>query len=215
MTGHASEHEYAMELLPWLVNGTLAGDERERVERHIKQCLTCRTELAEQTRLESLVRRQPVVPLAADASFERLRSRLDKASRSRAPRRTMWAVAASATIAVAVGLVMAVGLIDMERERGDGAYRTLSDAAGPGPLIDVIFADGVREAEMRALLDELGAEIVSGPSRNLGRYTLRLPASADTDTVVRRLSDDTRIRFAGPTFAPPPDGAPAHGEADR
>lgn len=210
MTRRASDHEHAAALLPWLVNGTLAGDERARVERHVRQCVACRTELAEQTRLASLVRRQPVVPLVPDANFERLRSRLDRASPSGTTRRTIWAIAAALAV-VAIGLPITLGLVGTESDRGDGAYRTLSDAAARGPLIDVIFADGVREAELRALLDELDAEIVAGPSRTLGRYTLRLPASVDTGSVVRRLLDDSRIRFAGPSFAPPTDDR----EADR
>ncbi|HEX6995115.1 MAG TPA: zf-HC2 domain-containing protein [Gammaproteobacteria bacterium] len=212
MTRHVSDHELAAALLPWLVNGTLAGDERERVERHVRQCLACRAELAEQTRVAALVRRQPVVPLAPDANFERLRSRLDRASPPGTSRRTLWALAAA--VVIAVGLPLAAGLVGTEPD-GGATYRTLSDAAGSGELIDVIFADGVREAEMRALLDELDAEIVAGPSRNLGRYTLRLPASADAGTVVRRLLDDPRIRFAGQTFATPAAAAPANREAER
>ena len=32
----------------------------------------------------------------------------------------------------------------------------------------MIFADGVRESEMRALLEEIDADIVAGPSGSLG-----------------------------------------------
>jgi anti-sigma factor RsiW len=39
-------HERTLELLPWLVNGTLEGDERREVEAHLASCPECRSELA-------------------------------------------------------------------------------------------------------------------------------------------------------------------------
>ena len=38
-------HERAFELLPWLVNGSLSGHERDEVEQHTRVCLLCRREL--------------------------------------------------------------------------------------------------------------------------------------------------------------------------
>jgi len=35
------------ELLPWWVNGTLAGEERAEVERHLRRCRRCRAEVEE------------------------------------------------------------------------------------------------------------------------------------------------------------------------
>lgn len=211
MTRDAFDHEHAAPLLPWLANGTLDGEERERVERHVRHCLPCRAELAEQTRLRAAVRQQPVVPLSADAGFERLQARLDRAPSPLRPRGAFrtWAAAAAVVAigaAAAIGVPVAVSLLDSPTEADAGEYRTLSDGVTGRPLIDVIFADGVREAEMRALLEELDAEIVAGPSPRLGRYTLRLRADgspADAEDVVRRLLGDERVRFAGPTFAPP------------
>lgn len=246
MTEDSFEHDSAAALLPWFANGTLQGEERDRVERHVRACLPCRAELAEQTRLRTLVQRQPVVHLSADAGFERLRGRLDRPStrRTGSPRRAVWALAAAVAIA-GVGWSIAAGLIGPEpsteprfgtlsddangggepgfgtlSDRANGGEnralsdaadgrenRALSDVADDGALIDVIFADGVRESQMRELLEALDAEIVAGPSRGLGRYTLRVPprsgAPPEVDAVVRRLLDDERIRFAGPTFSLP------------
>jgi anti-sigma factor RsiW len=39
-------HDRTLELLPWLVNGTLEGDERREVEAHLASCPECRGELA-------------------------------------------------------------------------------------------------------------------------------------------------------------------------
>ncbi len=201
------DHEQAAALLPWLANGTLDGDERAQVERHVRHCLTCRAELAEQSKIHLLMQRQPAVPLSADASFARLRARLDGAPRrgSADGRRMTWALAAAAAIA-AVGLMLAVSMRDAGSPVQRAEFGTLTQAAGDDALVDVIFAGNVRETALRALLEEIGGEIVAGPSTGLGRYTLRVPAetAAELDHVVQRLLDDERVRFAAPTFAPPP-----------
>lgn len=46
-----TDFEHPEELLPWVANGTLEGDELRRVEEHLASCLTCRQEVQ---RLESL-----------------------------------------------------------------------------------------------------------------------------------------------------------------
>src|SRR5690606_25179237 len=107
-----------------------------------------------------------------------------------------------------IGWMLAIGVSGLAPRSDDGEYRTLSDSGAHGALVDVIFADGVRESDMRALLEELDAEIVAGPSRSLGRYTLELAeprdAPLDVDSVVRRLLADERVRFAAPTYSAPP-----------
>jgi hypothetical protein len=42
-----TSHEQARELLPWLVNDSLAANERTLVREHAKNCVICRKELAE------------------------------------------------------------------------------------------------------------------------------------------------------------------------
>jgi hypothetical protein len=50
------DHREVLELLPWYVNGTLAGGERSKVERHLSECLPCNAVLKEERRLLTLVR---------------------------------------------------------------------------------------------------------------------------------------------------------------
>lgn len=210
MTDDAMSHEEAALLLPWLVNGTLDSSERERVERHVRGCVTCRTELVEQRALASLVRDRPVVPLSAERDFERLRRTLDGSpSRGmRGLRTAAWAVAASiAVVAIAASVAP---LVVGTREPVE-PYRTLTrDEAAP-MLVDVVFVD-ISDDELRDLIETLGAEIVAGPSPRVGRYTLRLvddrATDADLDDLVRRLRDDRRVRFAARAYSlPTHDGA--------
>jgi hypothetical protein len=59
------------------------------------------------------------------------------------------------------------------------------------------FAEGTSEAELRALLSDIGGEIVAGPSA-LGLYTVVVPgAPAEANALVERLHDDPRVRYAG------------------
>jgi hypothetical protein len=210
MTRAAIDHESASGLLPWLVNGTLDDDERERVERHVRHCIACRAELAEQQALLTLMRRQPTLPVSAERELERLQRRISPGANRY--RRAPLAAAAAAALAGVIGLYV-LSRVE-EPEPREAAYRTLTQGESAAVLIDVVFAD-ISDVEMRALLAENGAEIVAGPSPRLGRYTLRLveaSSATDVDAVLRRLAGDDRVRFAGRAFSLPGAGESARSE---
>ena len=78
MTGEQPlTHERAIELLPWLINGTLRTAERDAVEHHVRMCIACRRELKEQQRLQTALRGQPTVHVSARSGLALLDSRLD------------------------------------------------------------------------------------------------------------------------------------------
>lgn len=206
-------HEAAFELLPWVANGTLQGEERERVDRHVASCLVCRSELKSQTVLQRVVKERPTLSWSAQTSFDRLAQRLDTprthpvgtllASLSRRPVR----LAAACLVLVAVGAVAWLGL-GREAERDAAPFATLTQgSAQQAVLVDLVFAAGVGEADVRAFVGELGATVVAGPSA-VGRYTIRLSAEARTDeqrdALLSRLEADPRVRFAGLNFIEPP-----------
>ena len=71
-------------------------------------------------------------------------------------------------------------------------------SVGHGPRLTVAFAPTATEAEIRALLQELDAQVVAGPS-NEQLYTLQLTDSSDAaaDAALRRLRARTSlVRFA-------------------
>jgi hypothetical protein len=90
------------------------------------------------------------------------------------------------------------------------AYRTLADvpaaaaAREAAPLrLRVIFSPATPEGEMRALLAQVGAQIVAGPSP-LGAYTLELRPSPDSESpqlVLAVLRASPAVRFAEPIAA--------------
>lgn len=206
-------HERTTELLPWFVNGSLDEAESALVEQHVRDCLPCRNALKEQQRLAMLVRDRPLVDVSPDRGFDRLMQRLDGeriGSRRRPIRTAGPAAGLTAKLAIAASLVVAAmlgaGLWMIEREQPApaGEFSTLTDdGTASGPRIDIVFADGLTEAETRALLRELDASVVAGPTQ-LGRYTVRVPPGDDVDEIVRHLLADPRVRFAGRSFEAEP-----------
>ena len=98
----------ALELLPWYVNGTLEGKERELVRSQVLASLTCRKELERLRRLQDLMRQHDPEAVATDRAFESLMSRIRETEASRSPaagrpRLSQFAMAAS-LVAAATGL---------------------------------------------------------------------------------------------------------------
>jgi anti-sigma factor RsiW len=210
-------HEEALELLPWFVNGTLAGAEHAAVEQHVRSCLPCRAALQEQLQLQTLIKQQPTVRLSPDAGFADLMRQVDDSAHSRfGPGFRQWHrslanafvpwTRRAVTIAVLIaGLALTSWLLTSRYSNPEqGPYATSSDStSGSAALIDIVFADGVTENEMRSLVREINGTIVAGPS-DIGRYTIRLDAGVTNGEslrhVIERMQLDRRVRFAGRAF---------------
>lgn len=216
-------HETANGVLPWYANGTLADDERQHVEDHVHACLTCHLELKRERQLYELVRASPTVNLAPEEGFDRLSHRLDDDARggrsavgqlagaverlwgplSTLSSATRFSMAALVLLAVAG--VLSWRTIPPPVVQGDPVYFTLSsEFKSAGSELDIVFADHVSERELRALVTEIDGFIISGPTA-LGRYRIRLTDDAVDEAhlsdLIRTLSHDERVRFAGPSFA--------------
>ncbi len=74
-------HETATGLLPWYANGTLTDEERQRIENHVRGCVTCHLELRKERELHELVQSSPTVNLGPEEGFDKLSHRLDAAGR--------------------------------------------------------------------------------------------------------------------------------------
>lgn len=82
-------HRDVWMLLPWYVNGTLEGAECKLVQEHLKLCITCRREVAEQQRLAEAISRSRIMDSAPHTSFARLMERVDR-ERQTNWRKTGW-----------------------------------------------------------------------------------------------------------------------------
>jgi hypothetical protein len=204
-------HSRAFELLPWLANGSLSAAEREAVEQHVRNCLSCHRELKEQQRLRIAMRSQPTVHLSAQTGYERLTRALGESSSLRQqPRRAIDRFIRLGTVAAAGLAVVAMLLWVVPAPRGarDGnTYETLAtpETHARGD-VDVVFVHTITAAEIQALLAQIDGSIAGGPTE-AGRYTIRLDdesvTDAQLDALVARLAADPRIRFAGRTLGGP------------
>jgi ADP-ribose pyrophosphatase YjhB (NUDIX family) len=196
-------HSRALELLPWLVNGTLSGEEREAVEQHARTCIACRRELKEQQRLHAAVRARRTVDVSAEAGFDRLNAELDGAAGTTRPRwRVSYATAAPFAVAAAAGMAVLAILLWFTPlpELAGSRYETLATApAEDARMLDIVFADDTTAAEMQELLDDIGGKIVAGPSE-LGRYSVRIAGGQPNGELLAALAVDPRVRFAAPAL---------------
>ena len=111
-----SDERKALELLPWYVNGTLEGEERELVGRQVLSSLTCRKELERLRRLHELIQHDDAEAAATGRAFERLMARIDASEAStpsrarRIGRQYAWTpFALAASLAAGVSVLMSSG----------------------------------------------------------------------------------------------------------
>ena len=205
---HSRWEHRALELLPWYVNGTLDGAEREEVQRALRSSLTCRLEYERLSRMHAVMQADDAEHAAADRGFERLMARIHASAPRReaagaAPRRGLW-FAQAAALALAAGAAW-WGFQQVGRE--PGAYETLTvepPAASQAAQLRIVFARDVPESTRAAMLSELGLRLSAPPTAD-GIYTLALPDGADARAMAERLRADPRIAFVA---TPAASGAP-------
>lgn len=170
--------QHPTELLPWLANGSLQGEERKAVESHVAGCAECQAELKLLQRLRQTIRSQPL-PEAGDLGLQRLLREARRQSVSRP--RWLLPAALAASLVIAVQAVML-----LQSGPQEPVYAPLSGpAAGEGQL-QVEFMPDAREADLRELLRESGVRIVDGPSA-AGLYRLAVNPGQDPRLVAQKL----------------------------
>jgi hypothetical protein len=80
-TRRSDPHGHCAELIPWLVNGTASGAAAAAARAHLAECAACQADYAEQARLCEETRAESPVLFAAEASLQKLMTRVDSAER--------------------------------------------------------------------------------------------------------------------------------------
>ncbi len=218
----ADRHHHVTELVPWYVNGTLEGQDRDAVTAHLSGCPACREEVAQCQTLAAAVQS------ARDAAWAPRPDRLARLLASielleasdgrragwrlrwraglewlgdlfqRTPGPVRWGLAAQAALLVlVVGLAVWPGALSPR-----ASYRTLAedgDRRVRQTLIHVVFVEEISEREMRTLLARVQGKIVDGPSA-VGLYTVAVGASTPDQVmpIVTILRGDPKVRLAEP-----------------
>ena len=180
--------------------GTLAADERAWLDAYLHEHPERRAELewdeAFGRQLERKIATMPPLP-----GWERTQRILQAERRPATPglldRVSEWIVqtmglrfdAQAAAVALVLVQAVAIGVLAWpERDAGEDRIRGGTPHAMPrGPLLRVSFREDVREADMRRVVADAGAEIVGGPGQ-IGVYLLRVP-DGDANVAAKRLHE--------------------------
>lgn len=191
-------HREVRMLLPWYVNGTLKGMELTKVRQHLRACILCRRELAEQQQWAQAIGQSSGIELAPHAALTRLLERIDSEPplsderetggsrrRSRWPRllrglsgarlsRRAWIAAPILISWLALAPTARLWLSSAPREPQYHTLASPNSAPAIGDTdIQVIFAHALDQEQIQQLLRSLPAAIVAGPDA-ADAYTVRL-----------------------------------------
>jgi anti-sigma factor RsiW len=200
-------HAEATLLLPWYVNGTLAEDDRSRVDAHIAVCTLCAEEIVRERlvhgRMLDIDRGVEYLPTA---SLQRFNARLNGAQQtaSAAPagiRRGLPVRRALAASVAALGCVLGGWFAGRSQIPPSApvpaSYRTVTTASSrpPTEVIRAVFAPRVTLMELQSILADAHLQIVSGPT-DAGVFSLALTSPLPVDASLEILRRQTTVRFA-------------------
>jgi hypothetical protein len=167
------------ELLPFLANGTLQGEEKARAEAAVAADPALAAELATLRAIRAAMQEEALPQSPGAFGQARLMREIAREAKASRPGWVWPGLAAAAVLLLAVQT--AVIWRDDGLRLADGGVETAE-----GPVLTVAFAGTATEAEIRALLLELDLTIVAGPSA-LGLYRLAARDAAARDAAVDRL----------------------------
>ena len=202
-------HEHAMEMLPWLINDSLLGDERAAVLDHAQSCVMCRREMKSLEDLrDSINCLSSAIPIP-DPDMRNINARIDKLiNRQNWARRSMswiseflaspWRVAYVAQSVLLV--VLAATLLWPATREPEYTMLTQAPDLANGHYVRAVFSPDLTHANLKELLDELELRIVAGPS-DRGVYTLATENSiaiTERDAALASLLKNPSVLFAQP-----------------
>jgi hypothetical protein len=205
-------HEEAAELLPWLVNDTLDGEEKEQVLAHAVDCVVCRRDLDELERFsQSVAGAVESMPVPAP-DMRNINARIDGLIERR-NRRWIWVprlrgVISSpwrAAFAVQTLLVIVLASALLWRGSDEPEFKTLTQPRNEasGHYLRVVFSPDLAAPEISSLLDELALTVADGPSER-GVFTLGLSpalAAEERAQVLADLQKQPGVLFAQPVVS--------------
>ena len=200
-----SEQSCPAEVLDWIAwyaEPNLSEEVRGAIDAHAAQCPPCRDEIAAMggASVGAIVEFPD-----PERVFDRVRERIELRGSepvtlpgARAPRRPrpVWVATRRAAMAASLALLVAAGLAGAgvaSLVRSPAGYWTANES---NPVVsanvvqlDVVFRPEITFGQIHHALNELGASIVSGPTRG-GVMRLHLPANSDPREIAAHLRKD-------------------------
>jgi anti-sigma factor RsiW len=207
---YSAEHRVAQETLPWLANGTLSADERDRLRAHLRACARCRDDLDLLHALRA-AGPGPAPDCDPERAWERMLPRLDAAPALAAapaavtPARWRDRIAANdrswlrGAVALQCGLIAVLAALLLRPDDG-AAYRGLGASTAVQSGIVVVFRPDTPERELRRIVRASGARLVGGPTA-ADAYLLGPLDGGDPASTLNRLRAEPAVVLAEPLAA--------------
>ena len=198
----------AWEAMPWVLQNSATQEQIEWLEGHLAHCESCRTEFAQQRRLQLAMSLPTDISVDANIGLKRLLSRLDAPDIQEVPRRARsgnWLN--RALVAVVLIQALSIGALGVKlwSSSGTQTYRTLSQEAAPSApgAIRVVPDTAMTMADWNALLHTLRLQVVGGPN-DVGAYTVAPTSPMSTAPhALQQLRAARGIRLAEPVTVTP------------
>jgi len=202
-------HEQASELLPWLVNDSLAVVERNLVQEHATSCVICRRDLQELEGLRNSISDASAAAVIPAPDMRRINARIDafiekenRGQRMLANVREFFRSPWRFAFVIQTAFVVMLATILLWPQVDEPEFTTLTDpqTLPDGQYVRIVFEPTLAASDLSRLLDTMNLTIVDGPS-DRGVYTLRLSTSLSAEeraTVVVNLTSNDGVVFVQP-----------------
>jgi hypothetical protein len=168
------------QLLPWLANETLEGEEARAAEALTKQSPAAAQDLEFMRGLRTQMKAAEAGNSPGQLGWRRLQQQIAR-ERGAAMRGTRWRQVAAIAAAVVI-LLQAAVIVQLWREP------PVITAGGEGATLQVRFAPTANETTIRELLQQIDGTIVDGPG-SLGVYHVKIEnAEADPTVAAKALA---------------------------
>ena len=193
-----SDHELAGPLLPWFVNGTLARDEHEMVERHAAGCNECKGNIALLARVRNVIGAAKATPMVPQPRPDILMDAIDAQQAQRGARWAGWVAAASIA-----ALILMSAIFMLARDRAPEwplHFETATSNTDPLPMnyvLSVRFDDGATSLDHEQVLKSIGARQISATDDpSVYRVVVALPATSleDLERYTQRMESLPAVR---------------------
>lgn len=199
-------HRETWELIPWVVNGTATPNERQDVERHLRDCADCRDEYALQMQFHAGMNAGGDIERDAQPSLRRLLARIDTpeeqalSADAAPPARARWPQwLAAAVVVQAIGLALLGGAQLKQAGAPDAGYRTLTNApAASAAAIRLVPSPQLSLTELSQLLAAQQLRVVEANADATILGVAPTHETADVDAIVARLRATPGVLLAEP-----------------
>lgn len=209
-------HAEAWSLLPFLVNGRIAPEDREWVEQHVQACDECKRELEEQRPLASEMREFELpAGFSEQRAFARLWTRIEAseealpeesstgggAARVSSRRTVRWLAAAVFVQAIGLALLGVTALNNSETISSD--FRTVTSARhslSGHPAVRLVFTADTSMTQVIEMLAAYDLQLIAGPG-SAGVFTAAVQDPSNkrsVEAIAESLRRNPHVQFAEP-----------------